>query len=404
MKNVVYVILAYLVLMNFQCINAQTFSRKSLLKDVRANIKSTNFSVAESALKNALIEHPELSNDTEIIYYSMMVQGKLAEAENRKIFLNNRPDTVKYFAYIYGIYQYGLQIDPLDKKFSKPATTHLIQYRHNLLSAGKYHYTKSHFDEAYKFLMKYLESNHHALLTQDLTYQPDSDTISITKLATFSAFGNKDYKAALDLLTLCITDSTNQSLLEIGAKSSLALGDSLGALAFLRKGWQNNVLDEYFSYSLIDYYRAHHFYENLYNVATVIIDSLGSLADSTRLARMYYIKGMSEVLLKNDDDALTSFRCALNCNASDIRCYHAVGSIFLRKAHDLFDSNTLQPHTKKYQRWKTELNALYNNAAQAFEKVRVLAPDQHNLWLSELRECYYKLNKGKELKKLEKYE
>ena len=50
---------------------------------------------------------------------------------------------------------------------------------------------------------------------------------------------------------------------------------------------------------------------------------------------------------------------------------------------------------------KTELHNLYLKSKAAFEYARQYRPHDTTLWLSGLKELYFKLNMGKELKALE---
>lgn len=108
-------------------------------------------------------------------------------------------------------------------------------------------------------------------------------------------------------------------------------------------------------------------------------------------------------MLGDEDAALLTLQDALRYNPKDIQTNQRIGNIYLRKAHYSYDNNTLQPRTEAYRKWKVELQQLYASAAEYFENIMRLTDDTSS-WLSELRECYYKLNKGKELKKLEKYD
>ena len=56
-----------------------------------------------------------------------------------------------------------------------------------------------------------------------------------------------------------------------------------------------------------------------------------------------------------------------------------------------------------YVKHRRQLNNYYTRAMKSFEQARQFGGDTaSSLWLSGLRETYYKLNKGKELKALER--
>ena len=382
------------------------FNRKTLIKEVRSKVKATQYTDADATLKKAFKEHPDLEIDDELNFMEMNVQDKLIEAENRKIFLNNRPDTAKYFSYIYELYTYGMAISLDSKKYSKQVTQALSRYRNNLLSAGKFHYKKSQYAEAYKYLDRYLTTNHHPALTRNPEYQADTDTVELSKFAVVSAFGNKQYADVSKYMLDALADSVNQQqLLEIGAKSAVELKDTVSALSYMWQGRMNDPMNDYFCYSLLDYYSDQYDYSVVYELATDTYKYLPEPIDSVKAFRLLYIKGKAEEILQKEDSALTTFALASAYNPSDPRTYKSIGGIYLRKAHSLSEQNTaLLPRSAEYKKVKAQLDSYYQSAATAFEKVSELQRDDTSQWLLELRECYYKLNKGKELKKLEQYE
>ena len=382
------------------------FNRKTLIKEVRSKVKATQYTDADATLKKAFKEHPDLEIDDELNFMEMNVQDKLIEAENRKIFLNNRPDTAKYFSYIYELYTYGMAISLDSKKYSKQVTQALSRYRNNLLSAGKFHYKKSQYAEAYKYLDRYLTTNHHPALTRNPEYQADTDTVELSKFAVVSAFGNKQYADVSKYMLDALADSVNQQqLLEIGAKSAVELKDTVSALSYMWQGRMNDPMNDYFCYSLLDYYSDQYDYSVVYELATDTYKYLPEPIDSVKAFRLLYIKGKAEEILQKEDSALATFALASAYNPSDPRTYKSIGGIYLRKAHSLSEQNTaLLPRSAEYKKVKAQLDSYYQSAATAFEKVSELQRDDTSQWLLELRECYYKLNKGKELKKLEQYE
>ena len=92
------------------------YSRKSLMKEVKASIKSGNYTKADQQLTEAENTYPEALTDAAIANTHMNVVHHLAEAENRRIFLANKPDTAAFLSQILRVYQIGLRCDSLDRQ------------------------------------------------------------------------------------------------------------------------------------------------------------------------------------------------------------------------------------------------------------------------------------------------
>ena len=76
--------------------------------------------------------------------------------------------------------------------------------------------------------------------------------------------------------------------------------------------------------------------------------------------------------------------------------------MYLDKAHQFYNSAGLKLGDKNYLSNRRKLNEMYSDAMKAYESARKFDENNQDLWLSGLRETYFKLNKGKELKALEK--
>ena len=143
------------------------YKRSSVVKSYRTCMKEKNFVQARQVLIDAIRKYPEASADAQLYRYKMDALAELIGVENRKLYLNSKPDTVSFFNYMYEIYQTGLQCDSVEQitlaarqaegKKAEPKLRAgigqtLLPYRKNLLNAGKYFYTKKSYTEAFRFL------------------------------------------------------------------------------------------------------------------------------------------------------------------------------------------------------------------------------------------------------------
>lgn len=379
------------------------FNRKALMKEVKASLKSKNYSQADNQINKAKSAHPEASKDAEIANIHMNVVHHLAEAENRKIFLKNNPDTAAFLNQIYRVYQLGLQCDSLDtlpdiKGRIRPRYTvnikeRLLFYRKNMRNAGVYFYKKQKYQDALRFIEMYLG-------TKDSRLIAEADTApmrSIYSLAVFSAYGAENYTAVKKYLPLCEGDTLHASLRhQIASKTFMATGDTIAALNYLRSGWEVDPMKDYFYLTLIHYYIDHEEYEE----ALAVIES--QLEREPENAQLWYIKGKCLQCQQQWDKAISAYEQALQYNPDDAQALSSMGEIYVTQAHDAYRNNKAKVGTKQYRQSRQIQTNLYTKAMEVLEKARALKPDETKLWFTNLSEAYYKLNKGKELKELEK--
>ena len=131
---------------------AEPYKRGSVLKTYRTCMKEKNFARARQVLVDAIQKHPMAATDNQIRRHVVEAINEQIGEENRKIYLNNRPDTVAYFNRIYDLYVAALACDSVEQhniqqkqSIGKKAKVQqrfylgqtLLPYRTNLLGGGK---------------------------------------------------------------------------------------------------------------------------------------------------------------------------------------------------------------------------------------------------------------------------
>lgn len=405
------IILAYFLFGCFIFVNAQNkeeeYNKKKVLKEVRANIKSQKYSQAEDLVRKSIEKYEEARTDAEMLHYEMNLQHNLAADENKKIFLNNKPDTTKYFNCIYNVYHYALICDSLDKlpdrkgrvkpRYSSNISDRLNTYRNNIKSAGKFFYKHQKYADAYKFINLYLSTRNNPYILAKLSPTQIADSMDVYRLALYTTYNNTDYKTAVEFLPKVMTDTLGFSYhCQLGSKSLMEIGDTVSAIKYLYDGWHYDPAREYFYVNLVDYHIGQKQYDMAYEVVTkqLEIDPLNR--------RLWYIKGKCEQCLDSLDQALLSYHKVIYLAPEDAQAHSSMGDIYLQKARDAYKTNEFKVGTRAYTRAKRLQTDIYKQSREAYELARKYAPDNKNLWLAGLREVYYKLNMGKELKELEK--
>ena len=380
-------------------------------------MKDKNFKQARQVLDDAMRDNPETAaQDAQLYKYKADALVELISAENRKIYLKSNPDTVTFFNYIYDLYVTGLACDSLeqseihakmaegkkaDPKLRSEMGQTMLSYRTNLLGAGKFYYRKKNYANAFKFLDMYAQTKTADVFldSKGRTIVPDSSDIQeVSVLATLSAYGSSNYQGVMDYLTESLTDTARASkLLEVGSKSAAELGDTTEMLRLLEDGFFAYPGTEYFFMTLTKYYNEHGDYAQ-------------ALQKATRMAQLYpqnrdywFLVGKEQMLLDKYPEALASFQECVKLVPEDAESFSAIGNIYLNDAQHADAQFNVPISDPSYAKKKAAVNSHYRRACTAFEQARKYAENTPELWLSGLREIYFKLNKGKELRLLEKY-
>ncbi len=392
------------------------YKRSSVVKSYRTCMKEKNFAQARQVLTDAMREHPEAAADAQMYRYKLDALDALIGVENRKIYLNSKPDTVSFFNYMYELYVTGLQCDSVEQqamatreaegkkaqqKLRSGVGQTLFPYRKNLLNAGKYYYTKKSYADAFRFFDMYVQTK-SADVFQDskgnsLVADPD-DEVDVSVLSVLSAYASSNYSGVTSYLTESLKDENlRPQMLEIGVKTYAALTDTTKAVQLLEQGFEAYPEVEYFYVTLVKHYNE----RGLYEQALQKVQRMTSLKPQQR--DYWYVAGTELVLLDRYDEALQSFQQCIDIKADDAEAWASMGSIQLHQAHVAYENFNLPKSDPSYNKQKNAITQLYRQACNAFEQSRKFDEANTSLWLEGLRETYFKLNRGKALKGLEKY-
>ena len=396
---------------------ARPYKRASIVKTYRTCMKEKKYTQARQVLIDAIRQHPEAAADASLYRYQCDAINELAVQENRKIYLNAQPDTARYFQYIYELYRAGLQCDSTEQntlhrlhaegkkakvKYRSGVGQMLLPYRPNLLSAGKFHYAKKDYPKAYRYFDLYIQTKSSSLFLdpkgQAFLTDPD-DTTPVSVLAVLSAYGSGHHQGVITYLSESLKDETHESqLLEIGSKAALALGDTATMVQCLQQGFAKHPDTEYFLASLTRYYND----RGQYTQALVALQRITQLRPTHR--DYWYMMGQEQLLLQQYEEAIRTFQKCIEIQADDAASHASLGNIYLHQAHEAYAQFNLPLSHPDYARRKAAITERYAQSCKAFEQARKFDENNPALWLQGLRETYFKLNRGRELRRLEQYQ
>lgn len=392
---------------------AGAYKKSAVMKVYRTSMKEKNYTKARQAVEDAIRTHADAAADPQLYRCGMDALNELIGAENRKIYLKNRPDTVGYFNYMYDLYAMGVKCDSVEqvrlrerKALGKKAEPKLragvgqlmLPYMKNLLNAGKFHYQKKNYTQAFRFFDMYASAKSSELLstTKEAAGWTDDQT-EVAVLAVLSAYASGNNAGTMAYLPASLGDeSLRAKLLEVGSKAAAELHDEAAMLALLEQGFDAYPGVEYFLMTLVKHYND----TEQYGEALARVQRMVQLYPNTR--DYWFMAGKEQMLLGQYEAALGSFERCVEIKADDAESFSAMGNIYLHDAHDAYAHFNIALSDPNYATKKKNIDDLYKKACVAFEKARAFDEENRELWLSGLRETYFKLNKGRELRALEK--
>lgn len=394
--------------------SAIVYKKSAVMKSYRTCMKEKNYAKARQVIEGAIGTYAEAAADPQLYRYNMDALNELIGIENRKIYLKSNPDTVRYFNYMYDLYDMGLKCDSVEqvqlherRVIGKKAEPKLrvgvglmvLPYMKNLLNAGKFHYQKKNYAQAFRFFDMYARAKSSELLsTMKEAADWSDDKTEVAVLAVLSAYASGNNAATMTYLPASLGDeSVRARLLEVGSKAASELHDDATMLTLLEQGFDAYPDVNYFLMALVKHYNdTEQFEEALHKV-----QRMTQLYPNAR--DYWYMMGKEQMLLGQYDAALASFERCVEIKADDAESYSALGNIYLHEAQEAYSHFNMPLSDPSYTTTKKAITGLYEKSCAAFEKAKKFDEENRELWLSGLRETYFKLNKGRELRALEKY-
>ena len=383
--------------MSLSAIAQVPYKRNKVIKELKYNIKDEDYKKALENVQRAFNEHPqETLNDADYYYYKTLANHNLALIEAKKVYLQDKPDTVKYFGFLYEALKDGLKCDSLanlsipkgktENKFHKELTQILTLNNSKLPAAAKFFFQKKDYTKAFNYADLYVA----------MSDSVDAEVSTVATVAVLSAYAQNNYQNAVKNKDAALFDSNrHEQILEVVCTCYENLKDTVSLEPHLTDGVGKYPRNKYFYATLVNLYNT----QNKYSKALEVVDN--AIAADCCNRDLWFIKGTEQMHLSDRDSALLSFQKAVELKEDDAESYSNIGNINLHRAHVLYEKQkTLKG--KELKATKAEMNKALTAAKQAFEAARKYAEDNRSLWLGGLQEVYYKLNMGKELMQLEK--
>lgn len=384
---------------------------KTLLAEAKAAIKSGRNQAKAAQNLLAIVNCEDIKKDqrAEIYYMAEELERSINEGENRKNYLRQPYDTVKFFSTILNMYGHILRCDSLEMipnekgelryKYRQHGRDLLLTYRPNLLNGGKFLLKRNKYAESYSYFDMFIESAKAPIFEYYTTIRKDTMLARAAYWATVAAYNDNKPHKALSHIDQAIegADTTLRiSLQEYKVRCYEVLKEDSLWFANLVEGARLYPHHDYFYLHLMDIYSERKQYADGLSLCDSMLVRVGE--------RAIYHYGRSRMLLglQDYDACIAASDEALRLDTAMTDAYYNKGVAYLNKAVAFAETACNDIRNPKCKRDRETLQSLYRSALAPMERVRQQLPADEKRWASPLYRIYLNLNMGKEFAEMEK--
>lgn len=355
-----------------------------------------------------VLSNPLVKTDPFIWYVSVSAKKAAIDAENRKRAEGADFNEAMLYDYTYQLGQELANCEKYDnapdaKGKVKPKYAEFIKMTYaqefaQFYNAGAYFYGNDDYEKSYDLFKMFIDAS-------DKLYREGmlpKDTVNVPVAAynmSLSGMQLKDYEKVLSHVELAMANpQMAPSAFRYKTVAHLELGDTATWLNDCLEGAKKYPEDAYFYQSLIQYYDSRNESDKLNALADELI------ASDPSNPFFVYLKGYIAHQKEDVNAAIEWYEKTLAVDANYESALNNLSRCYLFKAQEYASaqSSTKVTDKKKLAKDKEVLNGYYNKALPLLEKLRELKPDEPEMWLANLTNCYYNLNMTEKLKEVEK--
>lgn len=381
-----------------------TAGAQKAFRDIRTQLKAKKSADALSAVQK-LEKDSTLRLDPRLYDFGVQAYVQQNEAENEKIYLQQKADTAKLFQTALGIYRYILRCDTAEtyvletkhkqRKFRKPHALLVHTYYNNLCAGGRWYYAKRDYKQALQYLLPVLDVPYHPVWTATKNAPVPERYTESAVLAVRSAFLTGDTATVVRFAAEALKDTSaaRRLILENVAQTAKLRGDTIAWLAYLEEGLEQYPEVPYFFTDFTDYYTRREDYAASLRLAERMLrtDSVNFL--------FLTAKSLALINLGRDREAIEAAKLCLLADSTNADTYYYIGASYCNLASSVgIPSNFNSPHYKKAT---TERRNYYLLARPYLERYRELQPDERRRWAPLLYSIYLALNQGPQFEEIQ---
>ncbi len=394
-NNMKRTLIYFSLLFSLTCLPA---TAQKQYREIRSLLKENK---GADALKKveALEQDSVLKDDIKRLDYGVEACLKLLDAENMKIYLKQKYDTVGYFKYSYRLYDFLLESDALEgeaynKKRHSRNQKLLNAYSKNIRSAGNYFFKNKDYKQALCYFDRLVEAS-ESRLGKDVLKLSDKEQARVAYLSLLSMRELKDARGVLKYSEAALNDSAGRrNVRELTSLAYLTIGDTTNYEKELLQG-------------LAEYPRTPFFYSRLselylksarFDDAVALSERMIKGGDDKNIA--YWMTNATAMMnLKRYAEAISAGQRALEIDETCHVMNFVVGASYCNLA--LAIKLPVSIHSVEYDLAVGKQKEYYGNALPYLEKYRAAVPDDAAAWAPLLYRVYLSLNMGRKFSEIE---
>lgn len=373
--------------------------RMALINMVRSQeAKIAQDPAAAAKAVRAATDNELVNTDAYVWYVSILAKKTVIDNENRKRAEGVAFDEALIYSYVYEL---GVDLENCEKYDNLPDANGQVmpKYKDFILrtyaqqfaqfyNAGAYYYNNEEYEKAYDLFKMFIDTS-DKLYKEDFIYK---DTINVPIAAFNMALCGmqlENYDMVLTHIDLAMEhpERANDAF-RFKTEAVKQKGDINAWLALVKEGIEKYPDDIYFSQSLIYYYDSNNMMEEL----DMLADNLIALVPSDPL--YVYLKGYIAGRKDEYDIAIKWYIKTLEVDPNYVNALCNLASCYIIKARKYNGEGTAEDNDIA--------ESCYRSAIPHLERLRQIAPNEHNLWLDNLISCYYNLKMADKVSELEK--
>ena len=384
-------------------ISGSSATRKEF-KNLKAYIKAANYAKGREQIAKCLADST-INNDPKLYDLAIALETKANDAENMKLYLNQKYDTAAFFNTASKIVEYSLMRDKILAKMDPVVVTSkrkkyavgLPSYYQNLYKGGVYFIKNKQWAAADRMFSMYI-ANADTPLLHGAAPGNGSKMARAAFWSMAACYENKQYKDVFKYHTLAEADTANIGyVLQYEALAYEQLHDTARYVAKLKEGISKSpTASEFFFSRLTDHYNSIRDYQSAYQLNDSLLRT-----DSTSTLYLY-AQTIALFNMKQYDKCIDNTTHLLHIDPDNNEGNYYLGLCWYNKGLDYDATIIPDPTSKKYKEKKNEVNRMFANAMPYLEKFRQARPNEKERWQAPLYRIYFSLNLSDKLKEIEK--
>ncbi len=377
---------------------------QKVYKPIKVALKAKNYKEAIQNI-NKLRADSAYKDDPKLCLFSIEANKALNDAENTKIYLKTKYDTLSFFSTTHQLVKEALLLDSIEtqrqdieskKPKQKHMTAELIQkYYPNLQAAARYYYHKKNYKECLVYLRNCLDIPQSPLAQQAQLKLTDENKQTCATLYLLSAYYAKNFAETHRYETLLVPDSTASELvLKYYTLTASEEKDKEAFEKYALRGWISYPKQPFFFTHLVDYYNKGKQYAQTLTIAKKQ-QQLGELKELAYMAQCIAYFETSQY-----DSCITKCTQLLQCDTTQAEAHYYLGVSYVTLADKMQMPERLS--SKAYRQALEQRQSFYKKAEPELETYRARKPEAKEQWAPLLYKVYLALNRGSKFAEIER--